>query len=148
MTTPAKYSRFAVRCLEEARNTTDASLRAFLIEMAQAWQMLANHNTGDICGDCLKDTLHIGRRVRFRIKRLELAGAATHEQQNARHAAFAQLLRVQRHGVAPTEHTERGRSGCRAARMVCGSSNPMPALAGGPYNGVMTDYSLTEGAPA
>jgi hypothetical protein len=42
MATSAKYNRFAVRCLEEARNTTDASLKAFLIEMAQAWQMLAN----------------------------------------------------------------------------------------------------------
>jgi hypothetical protein len=47
MTTSAKYGRFAVRCLEEARNTTDASLRAFLIEMAQAWQMLANQATAN-----------------------------------------------------------------------------------------------------
>jgi hypothetical protein len=43
MPTPEKYNRFAVRCLDEARRTTDQSLRAFLIEMAQAWQMLANH---------------------------------------------------------------------------------------------------------
>jgi hypothetical protein len=45
MTTTAKYHRFAVRCLEEARNTTDARLKVFLIEMAQAWQMLANQAT-------------------------------------------------------------------------------------------------------
>ena len=36
-----------MRCLEEARNTTDASLKAFLIEMAQAWQMLANQATAN-----------------------------------------------------------------------------------------------------
>jgi hypothetical protein len=45
MTTAAKYHRFAVRCLEEARNATDERLKAFLIEMAQAWQMLANQAT-------------------------------------------------------------------------------------------------------
>jgi hypothetical protein len=45
MTTATKYHRFAVRCLEEARNTTDERLKAFLIEMAQAWQMLANQAT-------------------------------------------------------------------------------------------------------
>ena len=47
MTTSAKYNRFAVRCLEEARTTTDQSLKAFLIEMAQAWQLLANHATAN-----------------------------------------------------------------------------------------------------
>jgi hypothetical protein len=47
MTTSAKYNRFAVRCLEEARTTTDQSLRAFLIEMAQAWQLLANQATAN-----------------------------------------------------------------------------------------------------
>ena len=47
MTTSAKYNRFAVRCLEEARTTTDQSLRAFLVEMAQAWQLLANQATAN-----------------------------------------------------------------------------------------------------
>ena len=42
MRTSENYKRFAVRCLEEARNTTDGRNRAFLIEMAQAWQKLAD----------------------------------------------------------------------------------------------------------
>ena len=42
MPTSAKYHRFAVRCLEEARRSVDEPLKALLIEMAQAWQMLAN----------------------------------------------------------------------------------------------------------
>jgi hypothetical protein len=42
MATSTKYNRFAVRCLEEARHASDQSMRAFLIEMAQAWQLLAN----------------------------------------------------------------------------------------------------------
>jgi hypothetical protein len=37
-----KYQRFAVRCLEEARRCADEPLKALLIEMAQAWQLLAN----------------------------------------------------------------------------------------------------------
>jgi hypothetical protein len=45
MTTAAKYHRFAVRCLEEARNATDERLKAFLIEMSQAWRMLENEAT-------------------------------------------------------------------------------------------------------
>jgi hypothetical protein len=36
-----KYQRFAARCLEEARATTDPRLKAFLAEMAQEWQRLA-----------------------------------------------------------------------------------------------------------
>jgi hypothetical protein len=38
----AKYQRFAVRCLEEARRSSDEPLKALLVEMAQAWQLLAN----------------------------------------------------------------------------------------------------------
>jgi hypothetical protein len=45
MTTTQKYHRFAVRCLEEARNTTDERLKVFLIEMSQAWQMIADQVT-------------------------------------------------------------------------------------------------------
>ena len=33
-----RYQRFAARCLEEARGTTDPRLKAFLAEMAQEWQ--------------------------------------------------------------------------------------------------------------
>ena len=35
------YNRYAARCLEEARSASDQKLRAFLIEMAQEWQRLA-----------------------------------------------------------------------------------------------------------
>jgi hypothetical protein len=42
MSTSSNYKRFAARCLEEARKTPDEGMRAFLIEMAQAWQMLAD----------------------------------------------------------------------------------------------------------
>jgi hypothetical protein len=35
------YQRFAARCLEEARSTIDPRLKAFLGEMAQEWQRLA-----------------------------------------------------------------------------------------------------------
>jgi hypothetical protein len=33
-----KYQRFAARCLQEARATTDPRLKALLAEMAQEWQ--------------------------------------------------------------------------------------------------------------
>jgi hypothetical protein len=36
------YQRYAVRCLQEARLTSDSQLKAFLVEMAQAWQKLAD----------------------------------------------------------------------------------------------------------
>jgi hypothetical protein len=35
-----KYQRFAARCLEEARATTDPRVKAFLAEMAQEWQRI------------------------------------------------------------------------------------------------------------
>jgi hypothetical protein len=35
-----KYQRFAARCLEEARATTDPRLKAFLAEMVREWQRL------------------------------------------------------------------------------------------------------------
>ena len=35
-----KYQRFAARCLEEARATTDPRLKAFLAELAQEWLRL------------------------------------------------------------------------------------------------------------
>jgi hypothetical protein len=34
------YQRFAARCLEEARATTDPRLKALLAEMAQEWLRL------------------------------------------------------------------------------------------------------------
>ena len=37
-----KYQGYAVRCLHEARTTTDFKLKTLLIEMAQAWQRLAD----------------------------------------------------------------------------------------------------------
>jgi hypothetical protein len=39
------YQRYATRCLEEARNTVDARHKAFLVEMAQAWQRLVDQTT-------------------------------------------------------------------------------------------------------
>jgi hypothetical protein len=41
-----KYQRFAARCLEEARATTDPRLKAFLAEMAQEWQRLVEEARG------------------------------------------------------------------------------------------------------
>jgi len=37
-----KYQQYAVRCLQEARTTTDFKLKTFLVEVAQAWQRLAD----------------------------------------------------------------------------------------------------------
>jgi hypothetical protein len=37
-----QYQRYASRCLQEARTTADAKLKAFLVEMAQEWQRLAD----------------------------------------------------------------------------------------------------------
>lgn len=36
------YERYAVRCLQEARVTTDSGHKAFLVEMAQVWRKLAD----------------------------------------------------------------------------------------------------------
>ena len=36
------YQRYATRCLQEARAASDSQLKSFLIEMAQAWQRLAD----------------------------------------------------------------------------------------------------------
>ena len=36
------YQRYATRCLQEARITSDSNQKAFLVEMAQAWQRLAD----------------------------------------------------------------------------------------------------------
>jgi hypothetical protein len=40
------YQRYAARCLETARETSDRKLKAFLIEMAQEWQRLAQQAKG------------------------------------------------------------------------------------------------------
>jgi hypothetical protein len=45
MPTSENYKRYAVRCLEEARDTADERKRALLNEMAQAWQRLTGHVT-------------------------------------------------------------------------------------------------------
>jgi len=37
-----KYQQYAARCLQEARETSDFKLKTFLVEMAQAWQRLAD----------------------------------------------------------------------------------------------------------
>lgn len=42
MTALKDYQRYAARCLEEARNTVDPRHKAFLVEMGQAWQRLAD----------------------------------------------------------------------------------------------------------
>jgi hypothetical protein len=36
------YQRYATRCFQEARTTSDSIQKAFFIEMAQAWQRLAD----------------------------------------------------------------------------------------------------------
>ena len=41
------YRQFAARCLEEARGTIDPRLKAFLAEMAQEWQRLAEETKGE-----------------------------------------------------------------------------------------------------
>jgi uncharacterized protein YaaW (UPF0174 family) len=41
MTALKDYQRYAVRCLEEARITGDSRHKAFLVDMATAWQRLA-----------------------------------------------------------------------------------------------------------
>jgi len=46
-----KYQRFAARCLEQARATTDPRLKAFLAEMAQEWQRVVEESTADDRGD-------------------------------------------------------------------------------------------------
>ena len=43
------YNRYAMRCLEEARKTSDQKQKAFFIEMANEWQRLAQQAT-DIQG--------------------------------------------------------------------------------------------------
>jgi uncharacterized protein YaaW (UPF0174 family) len=45
MTALKDYQRYAARCLEEARTTVDARHKAFLLEMAQAWQRLVDQAT-------------------------------------------------------------------------------------------------------
>ena len=42
MTALKDYQRYATRCLEEARTSDDARHKAFLVEMGQAWQRLAD----------------------------------------------------------------------------------------------------------
>jgi hypothetical protein len=41
------HQRFAARCLEEARATTDPRLKAFLAEMGQEWQRLVEEAKGE-----------------------------------------------------------------------------------------------------
>ena len=40
--------RYAVRCLQDARTTVDPRHKTFLVEMAQAWQRLAERETQTI----------------------------------------------------------------------------------------------------
>jgi hypothetical protein len=42
MQTAKLYQRYATRCLQEARTTSDAQHKALHVEMAQAWQRLAD----------------------------------------------------------------------------------------------------------
>jgi len=42
MQTAKLYQRYVMRCLQEARTTSDSQRKAFHIEMAQAWQRLAD----------------------------------------------------------------------------------------------------------
>jgi hypothetical protein len=46
-----RYRRFAARCLEEARGTIDPRLKAFLGEMAQEWQRLAEQAKSEVNGN-------------------------------------------------------------------------------------------------
>jgi hypothetical protein len=45
--TSDKYKRYAVTCLVQSRTQTDERERAFLIEMAQTWQKLADQATAN-----------------------------------------------------------------------------------------------------
>jgi hypothetical protein len=40
-----EYRWFAARCLEIARTTTDGQTKAAMLQMAQVWSRLAEHNT-------------------------------------------------------------------------------------------------------
>ena len=42
MSAAKDYQRYAARCLQEARTISDSGHKAFLVEMAQAWQKLAD----------------------------------------------------------------------------------------------------------
>jgi len=42
MQTAKLYQRYATRCLQEARTTSDSQHKALHVEMAQAWQRLAD----------------------------------------------------------------------------------------------------------
>jgi hypothetical protein len=46
MQSAKKYQRFAARCLEEARATTNSGLKTLLAEMAQEWQRLYEETKG------------------------------------------------------------------------------------------------------
>jgi hypothetical protein len=48
MGTTRDYQRYAVRCLQEARTTTDSQHKSFLVEMAQAWRRLAEDAATDV----------------------------------------------------------------------------------------------------
>jgi len=37
------YRRYAARCLQQARTTTDSEHRTLLVEMAQTWQRLIEY---------------------------------------------------------------------------------------------------------
>jgi hypothetical protein len=37
------YQRYAARCLQEARTTTDSEHRTLLVEMAQTWRRLVEY---------------------------------------------------------------------------------------------------------
>jgi hypothetical protein len=45
MAAPKEYRRYSARCLQEARTSEDYRLKAFLVEMAQSWQRLAEQAT-------------------------------------------------------------------------------------------------------
>jgi hypothetical protein len=59
MAAPKDYQRYAARCLQEARKTADSQHKAFLVEMAQAWQRLAEQATNvkdaQVCSDSAPD---------------------------------------------------------------------------------------------
>src|SRR5262245_25885072 len=54
--------------------------------------------------------------ARLGVERLELARSAAHEQQDARQAAFAQLLGMQRQGILEADKAESGRADANAAQ--------------------------------
>ena len=59
--------RYAVRCLQDARTTVDSRQKTFLVEMAQAWQRLAERETQHLSQTARMPELSSGLYKRSRV---------------------------------------------------------------------------------